>query len=294
MKSGFVAVVGRPNVGKSTLINSIIGKKVAITSNKPQTTRNIIRGIYNKDDTQIIFVDTPGIHKPNSKLGKTLNSQAYYSINDADFIMFVVDTSGLGAGDRFILEEIKKTKKDVILVINKIDAISKEMLIKLISLYNNIYNFKDIVPISALKKNNIKELINVLEIYLPDNILYYGKNDIVDKSIEFQIAEIVREKVFNQTKEEVPHSITCKTESIIRNNNAYNIVVSIIVDRTSLKKIVIGSKGDKIKKIGTSARIEIESLLNKKIYLELFVKTVKKWRDREKYLSEYGFTDFKE
>ena len=191
-------------------------------------------------------------------------------------------------------EEIKKTKKDVILVINKIDAISKEMLIKLISLYNNIYNFKDIVPISALKKNNIKELINVLEKYLPDNILYYGKNDIVDKSIEFQIAEIVREKVFNQTKEEVPHSITCKTESIIRNNNAYNIVVSIIVDRTSLKKIVIGSKGDKIKKIGTSARIEIESLLNKKIYLELFVKTVKKWRDREKYLSEYGFTDFKE
>lgn len=294
MKSGFVAVVGRPNVGKSTLINSIIGKKVAITSNKPQTTRNIIRGIYNKDDIQIIFVDTPGIHKPNSKLGKTLNSQAYYSINDADFIMFVVDTSGLGAGDRFILEEIKKTKKDVILVINKIDAISKEMLIKLISLYNNIYNFKDIVPISALKKNNIKELINVLEKYLPDNILYYGKNDIVDKSIEFQIAEIVREKVFNQTKEEVPHSITCKTESIIRNNNAYNIVVSIIVDRTSLKKIVIGSKGDKIKKIGTSARIEIESLLNKKIYLELFVKTVKKWRDREKYLSEYGFTDFKE
>lgn len=294
MKSGFVAVVGRPNVGKSTLINSIIGKKVAITSNKPQTTRNIIRGIYNKDDIQIIFVDTPGIHKPNSKLGKTLNSQAYYSINDADFIMFVVDTSGLGAGDRFILEEIKKTKKDVILVINKIDAISKETLIKLISLYNNIYNFKDIVPISALKKNNIKELINVLEKYLPDNILYYGKNDIVDKSIEFQIAEIVREKVFNQTKEEVPHSITCKTESIIRNNNAYNIVVSIIVDRTSLKKIVIGSKGDKIKKIGTSARIEIESLLNKKIYLELFVKTVKKWRDREKYLSEYGFTDFKE
>ena len=188
----------------------------------------------------------------------------------------------------------KETKKDVILVINKIDAISKEMLIKLISLYNNIYNFKDIVPISALKKNNIKELINVLEKYLPDNILYYGKNDIVDKSIEFQIAEIVREKVFNQTKEEVPHSITCKTESIIRNNNAYNIVVSIIVDRTSLKKIVIGSKGDKIKKIGTSARIEIESLLNKKIYLELFVKTVKKWRDREKYLSEYGFTDFKE
>lgn len=294
MRSGFVSVVGRPNVGKSTLINSIIGKKVAITSNKPQTTRNIIQGIYNEEDTQIVFVDTPGIHKPNSKLGKTLNNQAYYSINDTDFIMFVVDTSGLGRGDEFIINELRKVNKPVILVINKIDTVSKEDLIKIVSNYNRLYDFADIVPISALKKNNIKELIKVLKKYLPDQICYYGKNDITNKSIEFRIAEIVREKVFNQTKEEVPHSITCKTDSITRNNNSYNILVSIIVDRDSLKKIVIGARGEKLKKIGTSARIEIEQMMKRKVYLELFVKTVKKWRDKEKYLNEYGFNDFKE
>ena len=294
MKSGFVSVVGRPNVGKSTLINSIIGKKVAITSSKAQTTRNIIQGIYNEEDTQIVFVDTPGIHKPNSKLGKVLNNQAYYSMQDTDFIMFVVDTSGLGRGDEFIINEIKKVNKPVILVINKIDTVSKEELIKIVSAYNELYDFADIVPISALKKNNIKELIKVLKKYLPDEVCYYGKNDITNRSIEFRIAEIVREKVFNQTKEEVPHSITCKTDRITRNNNSYNILVSIIVDRDSLKKIIIGARGEKLKKIGTSARIEIEQIIGKKVYLELFVKTVKKWREKEKYLDEYGFNDFKE
>ena len=294
MHSGFVSVVGRPNVGKSTLINSIIGSKVAITSNKPQTTRNIIQGIYNDDESQIVFVDTPGIHKPTSKLSKTLNNQAYYSIHDTDFIMFVVDSSGVGTGDEFVLGEIKKTDKPVILVINKIDLISKEELIKLVTDYSKLYDFSDIVPISALKKNNIKELVKVLKKYLPDEILYYGKNDITNKSIEFQIAEIVREKVFNATFDEVPHSITCVTDSIIRNNNAYNILVSIIIDRESLKKIILGSRGEKIKKIGTSARIEIEALLGKKVYLELFVKTVKKWREKEKYLTEYGFNEYKE
>ena len=294
MKSGFVSVVGRPNVGKSTLINSIIGKKVAITSSKAQTTRNIIQGIYNEEDTQIVFVDTPGIHKPNSKLGKVLNNQAYYSMQDTDFIMFVVDTSGLGRGDEFIINEIKKVNKPVILVINKIDTVSKEELIKIVSAYNELYDFADIVPISALKKNNIKELIKVLKKYLPDEVCYYGKNDITNRSIEFRIAEVVREKVFNQTKEEVPHSITCKTDSITRNNNSYNILVSIIVDIDSLKKIIIGARGEKLKKIGTSARIEIEQIIGKKVYLELFVKTVKKWREKEKYLDEYGFNDFKE
>ena len=294
MHSGFVSVIGRPNVGKSTLINSIIGSKVAITSNKPQTTRNIIQGIYNDDESQIVFVDTPGIHKPTSKLSKTLNNQAYYSIHDTDFIMFVVDSSGVGTGDEFVLGEIKKADKPVVLVINKIDLISKEELIKLVTDYSKLYDFSDIVPISALKKNNIKELVKVLKKYLPDEVLYYGKNDITNKSIEFQIAEIVREKVFNATFDEVPHSITCVTDSIIRNNNAYNILVSIIIDRESLKKIILGSRGEKIKKIGTSARIEIEALLGKKVYLELFVKTVKKWREKEKYLTEYGFNEYKE
>ena len=294
MRSGFVAVVGRPNVGKSTLINEIVGTKVAITSNKPQTTRNIIRGIYNEEDTQIVFVDTPGIHKPSSKLGKTLNNQAYYSLNDSDIILFVVDTSGLGKGDEFVLNEIKKTHKEVILVINKIDNVSKEKLIDIVINYSKLYDFNDIVPISAIKKNNIKELIKVIKKYLKDEIAYYDKNSITDKTLEFQIAEIVREKVFNATKEEVPHSITCKTDSISKNNNSYNILVSIIVDRDSIKKIIIGSHGDKIKTIGMSARIEIEKLMKRKVYLELFVKTVKKWREKEKYLNEYGFNDFKE
>ena len=294
MHSGFVSVIGRPNVGKSTLINCIIGSKVAITSNKPQTTRNIIQGIYNDSDAQIVFVDTPGIHKPTSKLSKTLNNQAYYSIHDTDFIMFVVDSSGVGTGDEFVLGEIKKANKPVVLVINKIDLISKEELIKIVTDYSMLYDFSDIVPISALKKNNIKELVKVLKKYLPDEVLYYGKNDITNKSIEFQIAEIVREKVFNATFDEVPHSITCVTDSIMRNNNAYNILVSIIIDRESLKKIILGSRGEKIKKIGTSARIEIEALLGKKVYLELFVKTVKKWREKEKYLTEYGFNEYKE
>ena len=294
MHSGFVGVVGRPNVGKSTLINSIIGKKIAITSNKPQTTRNIIRGIYNEDDTQIVFVDTPGIHKPNNKLGKTLNDQAYYSINDADIILFLVDSSGIGKGDKFVIERFKKIDKPVILVINKIDLITKEELIKLVSEYNELFNFSEIVPVSGLKSKNLSELIKVIKKYLPDNICYYGKNDITNKSIEFLISEIVREKVFNLTSEEVPHSVTCVTESIIRNNNSYNINVAIIVDRDSLKKIIIGAKGEKIKRIGTLARPEIESLMKKNVYLELFVKTVKKWREKEKYLNEYGFNDFNE
>lgn len=294
MHSGFVGVVGRPNVGKSTLINSIIGKKIAITSNKPQTTRNIIRGIYNEDDTQIVFVDTPGIHKPNNKLGKTLNDQAYYSINDTDIILFMVDSSGIGKGDKFVIERFKNLDKPVILVINKIDLITKEELIKLISEYNELFNFSEIVPVSGLKSRNLSELIKVIKKYLPDNICYYGKNDITNKSIEFLISEIVREKVFNLTSEEVPHSVTCVTESIIRNNNSYNINVAIIVDRDSLKKIIIGSRGDKIKRIGTLARPEIEALMKKNVYLELFVKTVKKWREKEKYLNEYGFNDFNE
>ena len=160
--------------------------------------------------------------------------------------------------------------------------------------YSKLYDFDDIVPVSALKKNNIKELVKVIKKYLKDEIAYYGKNDITNRTIEFQISEIVREKVFNGTKEEVPHSVTCITDSITRNNNSYNVLVSIIVDRDSLKKIIIGARGEKLKKIGTSARIEIENLLNKKVYLELFVKTVKKWRDKERYLNEYGFNDFKE
>ena len=294
MKSGFIGIVGRPNVGKSTLINSIVGKKIAITSNKPQTTRNIIQGIYNEDKYQMVFVDTPGIHKPNDKLGKNLNDQAYFSINDTDIILFVVDAfEGLGKGDMFILDEIKKSKKPVFLIINKIDKIDRETIINRIIEYKDLYEFEEIIPISSLRGDNILDLIETLKKYLPDNIRYYGEDDITNKSIDFLMSEIVREKVFNLTEEEVPHSITCVTESVEVSKTSYNIRIAIIVDRDSLKKIIIGSKGNMIKEIGTKARLDIENLLGRKVYLELFVKTVKKWREKEKYLNDFGFNDYK-
>ena len=293
MKSGFVGIIGRPNVGKSTLINSIIGRKVAITSNKPQTTRNIIQGIYNEDKVQIVFVDTPGIHKPVNKLGKTLNKQAYYSIDDTDIILFLVDAyEGLGKGDIYILEKLKNINKPVILVINKIDKITHEEILNRINDYKDLYDFDEIIPVSSITRSNIDDLIKTLKKYLPDNIRYYGENSVTNTSIDFLMSEIVREKVFNFTEEEVPHSITCVTDSVEMGKTSYKIRISIIVDRDSLKKIIIGKQGDMIKKIGIESRKDLERLLGKNVYLELFVKTVKKWREKEKYLSEFGFNDF--
>lgn len=295
MKSGFVGIIGRPNVGKSTLINSIIGRKVAITSNKPQTTRNIIQGIYNEDKVQIVFVDTPGIHKPVNKLGKTLNKQAYYSIEDTDIILFLVDAfEGIGKGDIYILDKLKNINKPVILVINKIDKITHEEILNRINDYKDLYDFAEIIPVSSITKSNIDDLIETLKKYLPDNIKYYGEDSITNKSIDFLMSEIVREKVFNYTEEEVPHSVTCVTDSVEIGKTSYNIRISIIVDRDSLKKIIIGKQGEMIKKIGIEARKDLEKLLNRNVYLELFVKTVKKWRQKEKYLNEFGFTDFED
>ena len=293
MKSGFVGIIGRPNVGKSTLINNIIGRKVAITSNKPQTTRNIIQGIYNEDKVQIVFVDTPGIHKPQNKFGKTLNKQAYYSIEDVDIILFLVDAyEGLGKGDIYILDMLKKVDKPVFLVINKIDKISHEEIINRINDYKDLYDFDEIIPVSSITRSNIDDLIKTLKKYLPDNVRYYGEDSVTNKSIDFLMSEIVREKVFNFTEEEVPHSITCITESVEIGKTSYNIRISIIVDRDSLKKIIIGKQGDMIKKIGIESRKDLEELLGRKVYLELFVKTVKKWREKDRYLSEFGFKDF--
>lgn len=293
MKSGFVSLVGRPNVGKSTLINNIVGEKIAITSDKAQTTRNIIQGIYNDKDTQIVFVDTPGIHKPSNKLGQILNKGAYYSIEDVDIICFLVDAkAGLGKGDKFILERLSKISKPVFLIINKIDGLSKEEIFKKVFEYKDLYNFKEIIPISAIKGNNIEELIKTLKEYLPDNIKFFEDDMITNKSVKFMIAELVREKILNLTKEEVPHSVTCFTEKIIKDKDKRIINVAVIVDRDSLKKIIIGKNGQMIKKIGTLARKDIEELLNTKVYLELYVKTIDKWRDREKYLTELDFDDF--
>lgn len=295
MKSGFISLIGRPNVGKSTLLNSVLNKKVAITSNKPQTTRNIIQGIYNEKDIQIVFTDTPGIHKPNHKLGKILNKGAYYTIDDVDAICMLVDAKkGLGKGDKYIIERLKEVKKPVILVINKIDGLSNMQIFEKISEYKDLYDWADIVPVSALKNKNTNELINVLKKYLPDNLKYFNDGMITNKSTSFMISELVREKVMNLTMEEVPHSITCITEKIIKDKGKYIINVAIIVDRDALKKIIIGKNGEMVKKIGTMARKDIEEYLDATVYLELYVKTIKKWRDREKYITEFGFNDFLE
>ena len=293
MKSGFVTLVGRPNVGKSTLLNSIIGKKVAITSSKPQTTRNMINGIYNDSESQIVFVDTPGIHKPSHKLGKYLNKQAYYSINDVDIILFLVDASmPLGSGDKYIIERFKSLSKPVILILNKIDKITKEDVINKIIEYKDLYDFSEIIPLSSLKKQNINELIPTLKKYLKDDICYYDTNDYTNRPIEFLISERIREKVFNLTEEEVPHSLTVITEGIEKLKDGYKINAVIIVERNSIKKIVIGHNGSKIKEIGIKSRLDIEELLGKKVYLELFVKVIPKWTDKEKYLKEFGFNEF--
>ena len=213
MKVGFVSIVGRPNAGKSTLINSIIGSKVAIVSDKAHTTRNNIQGIYNDDDSQIIFIDTPGIHKPMHKLGKYMNSQSYYSIEDTNVILFMVDaTEKIGKGDKFILEKLKEVDSNIFLILNKVDRIKKENLFPMIEEYNKLFDFKEIIPISALKKDNIDDLIKTIKKYLDEGERYYSEDYYTDKSINFMVSEIVREKVLNLTHEEVPHAVTCVLE----------------------------------------------------------------------------------
>ena len=295
MKSGIIGLVGRPNVGKSTLVNSIVGRKVAIVSDKPQTTRNLIQGIYNDEDSQIVLMDTPGIHKPNHKLGDYLNKEAYYSIEDVDAIMFLVPADEkLGKGDMFIIEKFKQVNKPVILVINKVDKIKKDDLLRIINEYKDVYPFADIVPVSALKKDNVDSLIKVIKNYLTDDIKYYEDDYYTNKSTNFMIAEIVREKIMQNTHEEVPHSVTCIVENVEKHNNALEISVCIIVDRDSLKKIIIGRQGSMLKEIGSLARTDIEELIGKKVFLKLYVKTMSKWRDKMNYLKELGFYDIDE
>lgn len=293
MKSGFVSLIGRPNVGKSTLLNTIVGKKIAITSNTAQTTRNMIQGIYHGEDMQIVFVDTPGIHKPQDKLGRVLNKQAYYNIDDVDLILFLTDvTQNIGSGDNFIIEKLKETKVPVILVLNKIDKIPYELILPKIAEYKDLYDFKEIVPISAFKEKNIDELIKTISKYLTDDIKYFDDNTLTNVSTTFSIEELIREKVLKLTKEEVPHSVTCVVDDIAEDKSSISIAASIIVDRENLKKILIGKNGSMIKKIGIDARYDIEKLLNKKIYLDLRVKVVDNWRDKENFLNQLGYEDF--
>ena len=293
MKSGFVSIIGRPNTGKSTLLNTLLKTHLAIVSDVAGTTRNAIQGVYNDDDAQIIFIDTPGIHKPQDKLGKYLNKQSYESLEDIDAILFVVDaTAKVGRGDKFIVETFKNVSTPVILVLNKIDKLNDEGILKAINEYRELYDFSDIIPISALKDDNVNRLIKVLKGYLTDEIKYYDDGTITNTSLQFMLGELVREKVLNLTDEEVPHSVTCVATHMKDKGDIFDVYVDIIVDRNSLKKIIIGSGGSMLKRIGTMARRDMEILLGKQVYLELYVKTIKNWRDKERYLSELGFKDF--
>ena len=293
MRTGFVSIIGRPNVGKSTLLNAIIGEKIAITSKTAQTTRNMIEGIYNDKDTQIVFIDTPGIHKPKSKLGVVLNKQAYYSMDDVDVILFLMDiTENFGRGDQFILDRLKDSNIPVILVLTKIDKVTHPDILSKINTYKDIFPFKEIVPISSIKQKNIEELIKTITKYLKEGEKYYDDNTITNISKTFSISELIREKVLELTREEVPHSVTCTVDDISEDKNNVSIMASIIVDRENLKKILIGKNAQMIKKIGIESRKDIEELLDKKVYLDLRVKVISKWKDKDEFLNNIGYKDF--
>lgn len=291
MKSGFVSIVGRPNVGKSTLLNKLLNKKIAITSDKVGTTRNMIYGVYNEDDTQIVFVDTPGINKATSKLGEVLNNKAYSSF-DNDLVLFLVDiASGFGPNDNRILNRLKEDNKDVILVLTKVDKIKKDKLYDEITKLKDLYNFLDIVPISSIKGINTTELIEVIKKYLKDDVKYFDDDVITNVSEKFLVGEIIREKILILTKEEVPHAVTCIVENMEFKKDKCYINACIVVDRDNLKGIIIGKNGQMLKKIGSMAREEIEVLLGKKVYLELFVKVIENWRQKPNLFEELGISE---
>ena len=293
MKCGFVSLVGRPNVGKSTLLNKILGMKLAITSDKAGTTRNIINGIYNDNDSQIIFVDTPGIHKPTHKLGNLLNKKAYTNTMGVDIILFLIDIAkGYGKGDEFILNRIKDKDVPIFLLLNKIDMVKdKTKLLKDIDELRKLYDFKEIIPISAKDGNNTDTLIECIKDNLEEQERIYSEDELTNVSTRFIMGELVREKVLELTRDEIPHSVTCYVESFEELDDIVNIQVLIVVDRDNLKKIIIGKQGKMLKEIGTRARFDMEKFLGKKVYLETYVKTLKNWRYKEKYFEELGLEE---
>ena len=292
MKCGFVSIVGRPNVGKSTLLNSILDMKLAITSNVSGTTRNIIQGIYNDNDSQIVFIDTPGIHKPTHKLGNLMNKKAYNNTEGVDVILFLVDISkGFGKGDQFILDKIKDSNIPVFLLLNKVDLVKdKTILLEKINELKDLYDFKEIIPISA-KKNNLNDLIKCLKNSLPETDKIFEEDELTNVTTRFIMAEFVREKVLELTKQEIPHTVTCYVESYEEENDIVNINVLIVVDRDNIKKIIIGKNGSMLKEIESRDRHDMEKFLGKKVYLETYVKTLKNWRDEEKYFLELGLKE---
>ena len=292
MKTGAVSIVGIPNVGKSTLLNRILNVKLAITSNRAGTTRNLINGIYNDKDSQIIFVDTPGINKPLNKLENLMNKKSYSSINDVDVVLFMIDAkTGIGKKDVAVLNKLKELDVPVFLILNKIDNMSNDEIFKVIVKYKDEFEFKEIIPISAKNNKNIDELLNTIKKYLPEQEKIYSEDELTNVSLKFIMAEFVREKVLQLTHDEIPYTVTCYTENYEEEDNIVNISVVIIIERENIKKSIIGKKGAMLKEIGTRARADMEKFLGKKVYLETYVKTLKNWRDEEKYFTDLGLEE---
>lgn len=294
-KSGFISIIGRPNVGKSTFLNRVIGQKIAIMSDKPQTTRNKVQGVLTTDDSQMIFIDTPGIHKPKHKLGDFMLKVSKNTLREVDVIMFMVNAEQkLGKGDEFILEMLEGNPTPVFLVINKIDQVHPDDLMGIIDSYKERYDFAEIVPISALQGNNVENLLVTLTKYLPEGPQYYPADQVTDHPERFIISELIREKVLHLTREEIPHSIAVVIDKIRRdeeNEGKIRVAATIIVERDSQKGIVIGKRGALLKEVGIRARKDIEMLLGSKVYLELWVKVQKDWRNKSTHLRDFGFRD---
>jgi GTPase len=294
-KSGFVSIVGRPNVGKSTFLNRVIGQKIAIMSDKPQTTRNKVQGVLTQNNSQTIFIDTPGIHKPKHKLGEFMLKVSRNALKEVDIIMFMVNAEQeIGKGDEFIIDMLEGNKTPVFLVINKIDQIHPDQLAGIIDSYKDKFNFAEIIPISALQGNNVDQLLTTIEKYLPEGPQYYPADQVTDHPERFIISEMVREKVLHLTREEIPHSIAVVIDKIKRdeeNENMIRVQATIMVERDSQKGIVIGKKGALLKQVGTEARKDIEMLLGSKVFLELWVKVQKDWRNKQAHLRDFGFRD---
>lgn len=288
-KSGFISIIGRPNVGKSTLLNAILGEKIAIISKKPQTTRNRILGVKNLSQAQLIFIDTPGIHKPQHKLGETMVKTALETYKEVDLILLMIDPGEPGQGDRHIIETLRSIKKPVFLLINKVDTVEKHKILPLIEQYQKIFDFSEIVPISALKGDNLDRLLETIIMNTHEGPQYYPDDMVTDQLERFMVAEIIREKVMEHTKEEVPYSVAVVVEEFREEKELVFIRALIYVERDSQKGILIGKGGRMLKKIGTLARKDIEGLLGIRVFLELWVKVKEGWRQDERVLKEFGY-----
>ena len=292
-KSGFVAIVGRPNVGKSTFMNYVLGQKIAIMSDKAQTTRNKIQGVYTKDNAQIVFLDTPGIHKPKHELGEFMVKSAYSALKEVDAVLFMVNVSEKrGPGDDFIIEKLKGIKTPIFLVLNKIDLVTPEVLLERVESYKDALDFAGVFPISVLQGNNVNELMEALIEALPEGPQYYPADQITDHPEYFVVSELIREKILQLTQEEIPHSVAVTVDKMQKDEfDKVHVYANIIVERKSQKGIIIGKGGRLLKEIGTRARRDIQQLLGNKVYLELWVKVEKDCRKRKSNLQEYGYRD---